>query len=131
MLLGLELFEVLSGKSRLNRDLMRGNAPVKPSASASMLAVAEKLSQERLWEAVTFSWPQWLIFLLAMTGLGWWLVRARARLREDDGHAGARDELLRQIDELHAQGVVTDDEYRLINRESLRPGSGASSSEGS
>lgn len=58
---------------------------------------------------------QTLVGLVIAISVGGWLVfRMRARFREDSGRADDKLEMLTQFRELHQQGELTEDEYRLI-----------------
>ena len=52
--------------------------------------------------------------VIAVSVAGWLVYRMRARFREDSGRADDRLEMLTQFRELHQQGGLTEDEYRLI-----------------
>jgi hypothetical protein len=52
--------------------------------------------------------------VIAVSVAGWLVHRMRARFREDSGRADAKLEMLTQFRELHQQGELTEDEYRLI-----------------
>ena len=52
--------------------------------------------------------------VIAISVAGWLVFRMRARFREDSGRADDKLEMLTQFRELHQQGELTEDEYRLI-----------------
>lgn len=62
---------------------------------------------------------QWSIFLLVVatfvTAIGVWSIfRLRAWFREDDGRADDTMKLLTQFRDLHLEGGISEEEYRLI-----------------
>ncbi len=52
--------------------------------------------------------------VIAISVAGWLVFQMRARFREDSGRADDKLEMLTQFRELHQQGELTEDEYRLI-----------------
>jgi len=59
--------------------------------------------------------PVTLIGAVIAAAVAVWLVfQVRARFREDSGRADDKLEMLTQFRELHQQGELTEDEYRLI-----------------
>lgn len=52
--------------------------------------------------------------VIAISVAGWLVFRMRARIHEDSGRADDKLEMLTQFRELHQQGELTEDEYRLI-----------------
>ncbi|MBS0204418.1 MAG: hypothetical protein JSS49_16050 [Planctomycetes bacterium] len=52
--------------------------------------------------------------VIAVTVACWLVFHLRARFREDSGRADDKLEMLTQFRELHQQGELTEDEYRLI-----------------
>jgi len=59
--------------------------------------------------------PATLVVVVVVVGAGLWLTLwLRASFREDTDHADRKLELLSQFRELHEQGDLSEDEYRLI-----------------
>ncbi len=59
--------------------------------------------------------PLTLLGVVIAVSVSVWLVfHLRARFREDSGRADDKLEMLTQFRELHQQGELTEDEYRLI-----------------
>ena len=58
--------------------------------------------------------------VIAISVAGWLVFRMRARFREDSGRADDKLEMLTQFRELHQQGELTEDEYRLIKSRLVR-----------
>ncbi len=59
--------------------------------------------------------PTTLVGTLIVATVAVWLIfQVRARFREDSGRADNKLEMLTQFRELHQQGELTEDEYRLI-----------------
>lgn len=62
--------------------------------------------------------------VLVVSISAWLIVRLRARFREDSGRADDKLEMLTQFRELHQQGELTEDEYRLIKSRLAREAAG-------
>jgi hypothetical protein len=59
--------------------------------------------------------PTTLVGTIIAAAVAVWLIfQVRARFREDSGRADDKLEMLTQFRELHQQGELTEDEYRLI-----------------
>lgn len=59
--------------------------------------------------------PTTLVGTIIVAAFAVWLIfQVRARFREDTGRADDKLEMLTQFRELHQQGELTEDEYRLI-----------------
>ncbi len=57
---------------------------------------------------------QWAVVVLVGSIGVWCLFQLRAWFREDDGRADGHLEMLTQFRDLHRQGGISEDEYRLI-----------------
>ena len=60
---------------------------------------------------------QWAITLVAVCVGVWFIFQLRAWFREDSGRADDNLEMLTQFRDLHRQGELSEDEYRLIKRQ--------------
>lgn len=59
--------------------------------------------------------PGMILGVIVVVSISAWLIfRMRARFREDSGRAEGKLEMLTQFREMHQQGELTEDEYRLI-----------------
>jgi hypothetical protein len=77
------------------------------------------LAVEVNWQALTkmgqslAPWQWGLVVLVGSIGV-WSLFKLKALFREDDGRTDGHLEMLTQFRELHRQGGISEDEYRLI-----------------
>ncbi len=67
---------------------------------------------KQYWSAMA-PW-QWAIVLIAVSVGAWSIFQLRAWFREDTGRADDNLEMLTQFRDLHRQGDLSEDEYRLI-----------------
>ena len=61
-----------------------------------------------------------LVVMIVISVSGWLVFHLRARFREDSGRADGELEMLTQFRELHQQGELSEDEYRLIKSRLVR-----------
>lgn len=59
-------------------------------------------------------WWQWLLIVLAVCVSVWLIIQLRSHFREDADDADQSLEMLIQFRELHHEGGLSDDEFRLI-----------------
>ena len=78
-----------------------------------MLAVEVNWEKVRQLGGSLAPWQWGLVVLVGSIGV-WALFRLRAWFREDDGRADDHMEMLTQFRDLHRQGGISEDEYRLI-----------------
>ncbi len=78
-----------------------------------MLAVVVDWDLAKKYAATMPPW-QWAIVVLVGSIGVWCLFQLRAWFREDDGRADGHLEMLTQFRDLHRQGGISEDEYRLI-----------------
>ncbi len=74
-------------------------------------------STERMSEALNPVIPglwELAAYAIAVAVLVWLTLRIRAWFREDDAGTGRNNDLLTDIRELHRQGGLSDEEFRLI-----------------
>ncbi len=78
-----------------------------------MLAVEVNWEMARKLGGSLAPWQWGVVVLVGSIGV-WSLFRLRAWFREDDGRADGHLEMLTQFRDLHRQGGISEDEYRLI-----------------
>lgn len=78
-----------------------------------MLAVEVNWEKVRQLGGSLAPWQWGLVVLVGSIGV-WSLFQLRAWFREDDGRADGHLEMLTQFRDLHRQGGISEDEYRLI-----------------
>lgn len=78
-----------------------------------MLAVEVNWEKVRQLGGSLAPWQWGLVVLVGSIGV-WAMFRLRAWFREDDGRADDHLEMLTQFRDLHRQGGISEDEYRLI-----------------
>ena len=67
------------------------------------------------------SW-QWIVFILSIAAAVWLIFRVRAYFREDAEDSDQTLEMLTQFRDLHQEGGLSDDEFRLIRSRLIRTG---------
>jgi hypothetical protein len=60
------------------------------------------------------TWSEALIIVAVLGFLVWVTLRVKAWFRDDAAHSESPDNLMSQMRELHRQGELTEDEFRLI-----------------
>ena len=60
------------------------------------------------------SWYIYLGLTVVVGFLIWVIIQVRTRLRDDTGHMADHWQLLQQMQDLHRQGDLTEEEYRSI-----------------
>ena len=78
-----------------------------------MLAVEVNWEKVRQLGGSLAPWQWGVVVLVGSIGV-WSLFQLRAWFREDDGRADGYLEMLTQFRDLHRQGGISEDEYRLI-----------------
>ena len=81
-----------------------------------MLAVTVDWNLLRQLSGTLAPW-QWAITLVAACVGVWFIFQLRAWFREDTGRADDNLEMLTQFRDLHRQGELSEDEYRLIKKQ--------------
>ena len=81
-----------------------------------MLAVTVDWNLLRQLTGTLAPW-QWAVTLVAACVGVWFIFQLRAWFREDSGRADDNLEMLTQFRDLHRQGELSEDEYRLIKRQ--------------
>ncbi|MEZ6045561.1 MAG: hypothetical protein R3C11_08285 [Planctomycetaceae bacterium] len=65
-------------------------------------------------DMVADSWYLYAGLLLAVIGMIWVIIQLRTRLRDDTDRMADHWQLLQQMQEMHREGDLTEEEYRSI-----------------
>lgn len=65
-------------------------------------------------DVISESWYLYVGLILAVSILIWVIIQIRTRLRDDTDHAADPWQLLKQMQDLHRGGELTEEEYRSI-----------------
>lgn len=105
--------------SRLGAGMTNVNRATRNKVRLIMLAVEVDWNLLRQYGGTMAGW-QWAIMLVVGCVAVWSMFRLRAWFREDDGRADGNLEMLTQFRDLHRQGDLSEDEYRLIKSRLVR-----------